>query len=64
MLISGIGVFLIFSANQATALTVAPYPPFGLTTITILPIGTFLVMLGIYNFATLVSENMNLPINI
>jgi hypothetical protein len=60
MVISGIGILLIFSANQATSLTVVPYPPFGLTTITILPIGAFLVMLGIYNSATLVSENINL----
>ena len=60
MVISGIGVLLIFSANQATALTLIPYPPFGLTTITILPIGAFLMMLGIYNYATLVSENINL----
>ena len=60
MVISGIGVLLIFSANQATALTLIPYPPFGLTTITILPIGAFLMMLGIYNSATLVSENINL----
>jgi hypothetical protein len=60
MVISGIGILLIFSANQATALTIVPYPPFGLTTITILPMGAFLVMLGIYNSATLVSENINL----
>ncbi len=60
MVISGIGILLIFSANQATALTIVPYPPFGLTTITILPIAAFLVMLGIYNSATLVSENNNL----
>ena len=60
MVISGIGILLIFSANQATALTLIPYPPFGLTTITILPIGAFLLMLGIYNSATLVSENINL----
>jgi hypothetical protein len=58
--ISGIGILLIFSANQATALTLVPYPPFGLTTITILSIGAFLVMLGIFNSATLVSENINL----
>jgi hypothetical protein len=60
MVISGIGILLIFSANQATTLTLVPYPPFGLTTITILPIGAFLVMLGIYNSATLVSENISL----
>lgn len=38
MVMSGIGILLIFSANQATALTLIPYPPFGLPTITILPI--------------------------
>jgi hypothetical protein len=60
MIISGIGVLLLFGSNQATVLTLIPYPPFGLATITILPIGAFLMMLGIYNSATLVSANINL----
>jgi hypothetical protein len=60
MVISGIGVLLLFGSNQATVLTLIPYPPFGIATITILPIGAFLMMLGIYNSATLVSANINL----
>ena len=60
MIISGWGIFLIFSANQAAAQIVAPYPPFGLATITVLNIAAFLMLLGIYNSAILVSANNNL----
>jgi hypothetical protein len=60
MIISGWGVFLIFSANQAEAQIVSPYPPFGLATITVLVIASFLMLLGIYNSAVLVSGNNNL----
>ena len=60
MILSGWGIFLIFSANQGEAQIVSPYPPFGLVTITVLNIGAFLMLLGIYNSAVLVSANNNL----
>ena len=60
MFISGCGIFLIFAANQATTLIVSPYPPFGLATLTVLDMGAFLMLLGIYNSATLVSINNEL----
>ena len=60
MIISGWGILLIFGANQATTMIVAPYPPFGLATITVLNIAAYLMLLGIYNSATLVSTNNNL----
>ena len=61
MIISGWGLFLIFSANQATTQIVPGiYPPFGLLTITVLNIAAFFMLLGIYNSATLVSANHNL----
>jgi hypothetical protein len=60
MFISGCGIFLIFAANQATTLIVSPYPPFGLATLTVLDMGAFLMLLGIYNSATLVSTNNEL----
>lgn len=60
MAISGWGVLLIFSANQGTLQTVAPYPPFGLATITVLITGAFLMALGIYNAAVFVSANSSL----
>src|SRR5690349_12441166 len=58
MIISGWGIFLIFSANQAEAQIVGPYPPFGVATITVLNIAAFLMLIGIYNSAVLVRAEM------
>lgn len=60
MVIAGWGIFLIFSANQAATQIVGPYPPFGITTVTVLDIAGYLMLLGIYNSATLASTNENL----
>jgi hypothetical protein len=60
MIISGWGIFLIFSADQATAQIVSPYPSFGIVTVTVLNVGAFLMLMGIYNSAVLVSANNNL----
>jgi hypothetical protein len=60
MIISGWGILLIFAANQAAIQIVSPYPPFGLATITVLNIAGYLMLLGIYNSASLVSMNDNL----
>src|SRR5215203_1351492 len=60
MIISGWGLLLIFAANQAQAQVLAAYPPFGLATITILITAAYLMQLGIYNSAILVSANNEL----
>jgi hypothetical protein len=60
MLISGWGIFLIFAANQGVTQQITPFPPFGIPTITVLNIAAYLVLLGIYNSAKLVSVNNNL----
>jgi hypothetical protein len=60
MIISGWGIFLIFAANQAATQIIAPYPPFGLATITVLVMASFLMLVGIYNSAILVSANNEL----
>jgi hypothetical protein len=60
MIISGWGILLIFSSNQALTQIISPYPPFGLVTITILTTASYLMLLGIYNSATLVSANNEL----
>jgi len=60
MVISGWGILLIFGADQAVVQTLTPYPPFGLATITILSIAAFLMLVGIYNSAVLVSANNDL----
>jgi len=57
LIITGYGFLLLSSANQSTSLVLAPYPPFGVSTIAILIIGSYLVMIGIYTSATLVSKS-------
>ena len=60
MFISGWGILLIFGANQAIAQVLYPYPPFGLATITVMISSAYLMLLGIYNSATLVSASTDL----
>jgi hypothetical protein len=62
MIISGWGILLIFGADQAAVQTQlqSPFPAFGLVTLTVLNIGAFLMLLGIYSSATLVSANNEL----
>jgi hypothetical protein len=60
MIISGWGIFLIFATNQAATQILGPYPPFGLSTITVMNLAAYLMLIGIYNSATLVSANDNL----
>lgn len=43
-----------------TTQIVARYPPFGLTTVTVLDVAAYLMLLGIYNSASLVSANNGL----
>ena len=60
MIIAGWGIFFIFSANQAITQIIKPYPPFGIATVTILNVAAYLMVLGIYNSAALVSANNSL----
>ena len=60
MAIAGWGIFFIFSANQAATQIVVPYPPFGIATVTVLNVASFLLLLGIFNSVTLVSANNSL----
>jgi hypothetical protein len=60
MTISGWGIILIVSSNQGEAQNITPYPPFGLVTVTVLITAAFLMLMGIYNSATLVSSNNEL----
>jgi hypothetical protein len=60
MIISGWGILLLFATNQAASQIVVPYPPFGLVTSTALILASYLMLLGIYNSARLVSINADL----
>jgi RNA-binding protein YhbY len=60
MIISGWGILLLFGTNQASNQVLVPYPPFGLATITVLILASYMTLLGIYNAARLVSVNLTL----
>jgi len=60
MIISGWGILLLFGTNQAVSQVLAPYPPFGIATITVLVSASYMILIGIYNSARLVSFNTQL----
>jgi hypothetical protein len=59
-LISGFGFLLLFTCNQAILMSITPYPPFGLATITIMGISAYLVVLGVYTSSISVSTDLEL----
>jgi hypothetical protein len=60
LIISAFGMTLLFASNQLTALILAPYPPFGLVTISFMGLASYLLYLGIYSSALSVSEDSRL----
>jgi hypothetical protein len=57
---SAYGFMLLFVSNQAIVLITTNYPPFGVITITFLPIASYLVFSGIYSVAVSVSQDLTL----
>jgi hypothetical protein len=49
LVISAYGMILLFTANQPVGLTLIPYPPFGLVTISFLGLASYLVFIGIFS---------------
>ena len=49
LVISTYGMDLLFTANQPIGLTLIPYPPFGLATVSFLGLSAYLVFIGIYS---------------
>jgi hypothetical protein len=60
MMISAYGMVLLFSSNQVSGLVLAPYPPFGLTTVSFFGLASFLIFIGIYSSAISVAEDSSL----
>jgi hypothetical protein len=60
MIISAIGFVLLFVSDQAVVLVSAPYPPFGLLTISFTGLSSYLILIGIYSAAVSVSQDVNL----
>lgn len=60
LLISAVGMAILFGSIDINSLLYATYPPFGLVTISFMAIGSYLVFNGIYNSAVLVARDKEL----
>lgn len=60
MTISAYGFILLFISNQAIVLVTAPYPPFGLATISFMGLSSYLILVGIYSSAISVAQDLEL----
>ncbi len=60
IVVSAWGFVLLFISSQANTLFSNPYPPFGLATVPILSLSSYLLLLGIYSSAIMISEDAKL----
>jgi hypothetical protein len=60
LIISGYGFLLLFLSNQAPTLVSTPYPPFGLITISMFGLSSYLVLVGIYSSAISIAADSDL----
>jgi hypothetical protein len=60
LIISGYGFLFLFLSDQATTLVSTPYPPFGLTTISMFGLSSYLILVGIYSSAISVAADSEL----
>ena len=58
--IAAFGLVLLFTSNQAIVLLIAPYPPFGLVTVSFVGLSSYLILVGIYSSAISVSLDIGL----
>jgi hypothetical protein len=58
--VSGLGVLLLFTCNQGILMAISPYPPFGMSTITLLGLSAYLTVIGIYSSSFTLSHNSEL----
>lgn len=59
-IISGFGFLLLFTCNQAILMSITPYPPFGIATVTVMGLSAYLVVLGVYVSSISVSRDLEL----
>lgn len=60
LILSSVGIMTLFSSVQVSILQILPYPPFGLTTITAMPIASFLLVIGLFYSAQSLSFDRQL----
>jgi hypothetical protein len=62
--VSALGIILLFISNQVAGLTVLPYPPFGLATISFMGFSSYLLFIGIYYSAVAVAGDSKIRTSI
>jgi hypothetical protein len=60
MLIWSYGMIILFTANHPLGLLLKPFPPFGLATLSFMPLASYLILIGIYSVAISVSQDSSL----
>jgi hypothetical protein len=60
LLISAIGIFMIFGCVEVATLQYRLYPPFGLITQALMPLGAYLLFIGIFTSATSIANDAKL----
>jgi hypothetical protein len=58
--VTGIGIMMLYSSIQINTVLLLPYPPFGLMTLSVLPISSFLVLVGLFYSARVLSYDKKL----
>jgi hypothetical protein len=58
--LAAVGIMILFSSIQISILHIIPYPPFGLSTLSMMPISSYLVLVGIYYSARSISYDKEL----
>jgi hypothetical protein len=60
LIISALGIVLLFTSNQAIILVSFSYPPFGIATISFMGLSSYLIFIGIYSSAISLAHDTNL----
>ena len=60
ILISGIGMIIVFGSLEVETLQYIFYPPYGIITAAFLPIGSYLLLIGIFSSAHNISRNVEI----
>jgi hypothetical protein len=60
LIISTLGFVLLYVADHASVLLVAPFPPFGIPSVSFMGLASYLILLGIHSSVISISEDANL----
>jgi hypothetical protein len=60
LIISGTGMMLLIGSNQITLLQFIPYPPYSLTTVSMISISSFMLLIGLHYLAVSMAHDKQL----